>query len=252
MVLPNTSAWGLGTKTGAIYDTNVEDLKERVCAVLKEAQHNTKVVSCVAFVDETTFYSTERALRIDFLLITARSPAAQGAGVQESIFGRSKLLQRQSPGLVEAMTRSDFRDWAAPIRAYNAGNLSAELERRQWASGKSFWTAVLRAAFKGVGLGRGSKALIRDMTLWDDQLALTVASMNAQAEKGTPILAYCGANWADEGDSRSKQVAANVQESVGMHLVSQFRSGAMRLPADQARRTGPIQATTVDPSQCKS
>ena len=61
-----------------------------------------------------------------------------------------------------------------------------------------------------------TKAAIQDFTVWDDQLAISIAELNEQRAANFPHLTYSGASWADP--KKRDAVAGLVTDSIQAHL----------------------------------
>ena len=93
-------------------------------------------------------------LQVDLWLVISSSETCEGQLV--SPFAKSALYVRRTVGeRVIAMQRQEFQDWSNAMVAFDRGNLSADMERRQWFSGRSRITALLRL----VGGGQGFDAV---------------------------------------------------------------------------------------------
>lgn len=123
--------------------------------------------------------------------------------------------------MAEAYPRTKFRDWNRSMTLFDRGINDTSLEMKQWMSGAPLLSLVIQSALKGVSLRPDSRMQIRDMTAYDDQLAVAVMDIN-HGGKDLPRTAYVGTVW---GGRKSRSIKVdNITNSIREQLLSRQRS----------------------------
>ena len=226
--LPNTSEWGQGMQTGRQLTEKIALARANVISKLSEDVNSLVVVECVAMFDVDTMYSTDRELRVDFIL--AFSNQVDAGGKLQSIFTKSALVKRRGvPGLVPVFPRKSFLDWTKAIMVHDHGNMDASTERRQWLSGSGLFRGIMLALFKDLGATTSMACQVRDCTPYDDQLALAVMELRCSDVQGSlPRLGYVAGTWKDILGSYA--IRANMLASITEHLIRMVKSKKYMLP----------------------
>ena len=214
-----------------------------------EAAPGLQALQAKALFDHETMYSDERDLGFDLWLLVSDTVAENLQA--QNVFGSSVLVKRKAiPGLVHCMPRGDMTNFSKDLTfAANAGTHGdADLEKKQWFSGRAFFSDLILAAVKGTKLSGKNTVLIRDETMYDAELALAVAKLNGMAQKSWPDLAYAGICW-HAGTAGRAQIASNVESIIQDHVKGAISQNAYALakvaPGVQAR---PVQCVGTAPT----
>ena len=232
MMAPNQPAYRkTGNPTGHALQVLIEQFR-KTCLESLRIGDTLFVVACTAHFDEANFYSDSRAAVQHVWLVISGQEDQEGA--LKSRFAKSNLFRRETvPGTVEALPRDQFQNWSDLDSAFDRGNLDAGREKRQWSSGVSLLSSTLRALLKG--LKPTGKALIQDLTLYDNQLALAIMGMNAEGSK-LPVMNYAGVCWQPKA---CDAIAEAVRESLHQVIMQGLRTKTHHLSAGQLRALGP-------------
>ena len=247
LIPPNQPQHGTGKASKAERERKVEGHIALWQAEL-QSQDTLHILPAKILFDQETMYSDDRDLGTDIWIIISSSIVEN---IQSgNIFGSSVLLKRKAvPGLVHAMPRSQMANFCKDLSFATAGKThgDADVERRQWLSGHSFFSDLLQAAFKGTKLHNKNTVLIRDDTLYDAELGLAVAKMNGLAQKPWPNLAYVGTCWHANSQVRDViqgNVKTVLEEQVkGAISRSEYAMGQLPLSLQQKPTSG-LQASS--------
>lgn len=197
---PNQPEFGSGRKT------NRDELVHTHQSLWKsELENSTSIKLCTAFglFDEQSMYSDDRDLGFEFWILIDKTVADDP--VKKNIFGSGTLLKRKAiPGLLPTMQRVDMLNFWKDLSFAQAGttNRDMDVERRQYLSGKGFFSEVLRVLFSGTKLTGKNTVIIQDETMYDAELGKAVVGLNAckagtaSGMKTWPNLGYVGVCWA--------------------------------------------------------
>ena len=78
---------------------------------------------------------------------------------------------------------------------------------KQWVTGAGFLTEVLQATVRNSKLGRKNTVRIKDVTMYDSELAKAVADMNAVSQGSWPDFGCVGSVWC--GNAGYKEQASS-------------------------------------------
>ena len=62
-------------------------------------------------------------------------------------------------------------------------------------AGAGFLTEVLQATIRNTKLGGKNTVLVKDVTMYDGELAKAVANLNADSQRSWPDFGYVGSTW---------------------------------------------------------
>ena len=229
VIMPNCSKFGATRVDGHALQTAVQEFKDVVLATLKEIP-DTLAIPCVGLYDSVSMYSPIRELKVDFLLVLHASAITAGNQTSlRSVWARSELYKRRClTQMVEVMPRAAFKDWNQKILTFDRGHFSEGQELRQWHSGTGLLTAIVQAATRGLNLNQDSRVMVKDMTLYDDQLAASLLGLNCSKGKGAPLFGYTGIAWGNLAKARVR--AQNVTEAIHELLVGRVKADPTALP----------------------
>jgi hypothetical protein len=226
--LPNTSEWGKGMEPSKQLHYMIAQARQNVIAKFHESEDSLTIIECVAMFDMSTMYSKDRELRVDFLCIF--SSMTDDSETPISLFARSFLVRRRGvPGLLPVMHRKDYKDFTKAIIVIDGGNMDHALERRQWLSGVGLFRGILTALFKDMGLTKSTTCQVRDLTPYDDQLALAIIELNGPAsDSSIPTLGYAAGTWKELPGAL--HIAAHIQANVEATLLRLINARTYILP----------------------
>ena len=230
VILPNTPKWGSAAAGGTwAYKHATLQFQADVTQALQDVKE-AMVLPCCGLYNEETMHSDKRELKVEFLLVlSCCTTGADGKEALRSIWSKSQLFVRKAlPQRVDVFGRSFYKDWSSQCALFDRGHHSTPQELKQWHSGTSLLTAVLQSLCKGMHFSKEHRVLIKDMTLYDDQLGASVIALNANSSKNLPLFGYCGVAWGHQhkASTRSLQVEMSLKDQ----LVGRAKEDPASLP----------------------
>ena len=225
ILLPNTtSASGKTTAQGPEFDEEVQQLWDSFKSALDKKDSGVKTrVAHVQFELEL-LKGSERPATVEILMVIPGGVSDNGK-VYSSPWSRCFLWKKRrlQQDSVEPIHRREFKDW----RRNNAAcadqpKLSQEMERRMWQSGLPLHSAILSHIIKDMSFTSRDKILVRDFTMWDASLALSVRQQSEAGGAG-PALMYCGMCWFQTKQFECAQVAREVHIAVEDSVMAHCR-----------------------------
>jgi hypothetical protein len=177
---------------------------------LPVATPSSQTLQVHGLINEQTFYSDDRDLKVEWWLVVQASARQKGKkNAFNHIFGASTLFKRGAIGqLLQAMPRRDFKDWTKPSGFEGTGSThnNVRTEMRQWFSGSAMYSALIQALTARVPKQPlGLLIQVRDYTAYDDELLKAVAGVNSSG----PVviaMAYHGCCWFQPAAGNAKLV----------------------------------------------
>ena len=195
------------------------------------------VVKCTGLFDSASVpEQSTRSLCFDFLLLISSTKAKNDQGEiigWDCRWGKSKLFRRRSfHKQVQMMPRRIYACWHAAIASVDSGNKDSMQEMKQWLSGYDLYGALLDSLLAGSNISSLTRVQVRDMTMYDCELACAVMNHNAAVQavqlSSRPVMAYVGVAWCDE-DGTTGIIAANVREAMVEQLMARSKDNTYSL-----------------------
>ena len=250
VILPNCPKYGAPAAVGHAHHAAIQDFKDLVVSAVREIG-GVLMAQCFALYEEETMYSTLRELKVEFMLVVSDCTHLVGKeNVLRCVWSKSQLFKRRcivKP--VEVMQRHMFKDWNNKNMCYDRGHFSEVQELRQHHSGTSLLGALLRGLCKGLNFSKDARVMVKDMTLYDDQLAAAVLALNCKGDNGLPLFGYTGLAWGGKVDKNRMRVD-NIVESINEMLVAHAKVNTSSLPhfkQSSSRVPAPISDATQKP-----
>lgn len=232
--LPNSPVWGAGGG-GRISAAEFKEFAAKAAddaksALMNKAINNWESKEIVGMFNDKDFYSPERKLRVDFVMVISNIKTGSGQLVSE--FANSALWKREAvPGLLTSLPRMYFRDWSKALEISSDTVRDANVDRRQWMSGKSFYQQILAKLFDGTAAHPKLAGQIREWTMYDDSLAQATLACNMSKDQNLPLLAWVGMTWGHFiRPGGGKVVHANVFASICDTVAALAKEGKYKLP----------------------
>ena len=239
-------------RPGDAYDPeNVHVSEQDIEQLLKEDNYNFSVTrGYIGFTEDSIGNrKNQRPGGTVFWFIISKLRSPDGTNKLLSLWRESYLKVRKRT--MQECPTLPRKEWVNPCavmaRPLGGDHLSKTARSRQWATGESFWSMVLRSSVEWLGLDRSWSVAVVDLHPYDGTLQKAVANLYNDVSKlpffmsiapvwseVTAARGYAGhgttAALAQDDDVDNVRIVSFVRRTIRQHVQASFKSGQLTVP----------------------